>query len=675
MIAQRPPLALSDSRCGLMDHMDSDGMRLKVPRESKIIAIIKTAVLLGLIFMIVVPSTPSRMGIGLDSSWVFGLNMGHFDKMIFGRDIIFTYGPLGYLLVPTFPEAEPWAAFAFTWGIALVTAYALWRLSRYAGHWTSMCLYLGVFWLWSAFALDFGPERMLAAIVALTLAIAIRLDDKPWFDLGLLFFLAGVAVLTKFNLGIIASGAALYFEAWILWRRRSTVWLVLKPAAAALMVWPATVAGLYWMLDGTPWGLAAFLRNSVEIARGYEDAMSLPGPLWPAIAVLLSWLVLWIGVPLLGGELRRVCQGVPLLFFISFMCYKSAMVRQDAHALPFPFEIAMAALLMVALAPTLRNRIVVGTFAVASIAMGIVLVTQLWPQFLPPDLDRLSGRAALRNLNGFLHWKTTVETVEAATERDLIPDQLPAEFAPYLTGKRVSTYPWEIAMIRANHLRWRPLPVIQAYSAYTPALDLLNAEKLEDTSGPEDVLLSWSSLDERQPLYETPRSWRELFNWYDIQLTSPELYVLHRRSTPRFGPAVPFGTAVAAQWDQTITLPPVADDEVLVMEADVGESLRGILKRILVRSTAVNLQVTLRSGHTDSKRVVRVNLKNGVLVSDWLRCLEDIAPVLEGAGGLSRDRVVSISFCTPAPSEFDPAIRIHWSRMKLRQPVARVGVL
>jgi hypothetical protein len=447
--------------------------------------------------------------------------------------------------------------------------------------------------------------------------------------------------------------------------------LVLKPAAVALLVWPAALAGLYWMLDGTPWGLAAFLRNSVEIARGYADAMSLPGPLWPAVALLVSWLVLWIGVPLLGGELRRICWGVPLLFFISFMCYKSAIVRQDAHALPFPFEIAMAALLMVALSPTPRNRIVAGTFAVASIAMGIVIITQLWPRNLPSELDRLTGRAALQNLNGFLHWNTTVKTLEAATERALIPDQLPAEFAPYLSAKRVNAYPWEIAMIRANHLRWQPLPVIQAYSAYTPALDLLNAEALEDASGPEEILLSWSSLDARQPLYEAPRSWLALFNWYDIQLTSSEVYVLHRRSTSRFGAAVPFGNAVVAEWDQRITLPPVGDDELLVIEADVGESLKGILKRTVLRSTAVSVQVTLRSGHTPSNRVVRVNLKNGVLVSDWLRCLGDIAPLLEGAGGSSRDRVVSISFCTPAPSEFDPAIRIHWSRMKLRQPAAR----
>ena len=75
-------------------------------------------------------------------------------------------------------------------------------------------------------------------------------------------------------------------------------------------------------------------------------------------------------------------------------------------------------------------------------------------------------------------------------------------------------------------------------------------------------------------MYEAPLSLRALLNWYDIQLTSPKLYVLHRRSTPRFGAAIPFGKPVVAQWDQAITLPPVADDEVLVMEADVRESLK-----------------------------------------------------------------------------------------------------
>jgi hypothetical protein len=651
-----------------MDGMDSDGKRLKIPTNGNVIAVFRAVLLSALIFWIVMPSVPFPVGPGLDGSWVFGLNIGHFDRMNFGRDIIFTYGPLGYLMVPTFPEAEPWVVFAFEWGTALVTAYALWKLCKQAGHWTTAGLYLLVFWVASVCTFDSTPERILAAILAVALVIASRADSKPWFDMGILFFCAAVALLIKFNLGIIAFGVALCMEAWLIWRHRSTMRIVLVPAAASLIAGLVTLVGLYWMSDGTPWGLVAFLRTSLEVARGYSEGMAVAGPMWVAVDALASCFVLWILIPLLASERRRAVWAIPPLFVFGFLCFKSAMVRQDAHALPFQFQIALAALLVVAFAPTPRNRILVGAFAAASLALGILTIAQLWPAYVPSELGRLKGRAALTNLSGYLHWKTTLKTLDSITVQALAPDQLPSDFRPNVTGKRVTAYPWEIASIRANHLQWQPLPVIQAYSAYTPALDRLNAHALEDASGPEEILLAWGAVDAHEPLYETPQSWRALLNWYDLQLTSPKIVLLHRRPTPRFGAAVPFGKVVVAHWDEDITLPPVGDDEGLVMEAEVGQNLKGMVKSALLRAPMITVQVELRSGHTDFRRVLRSNMRSGVIVSDWPRCLSDIEPLFTGGGAFSQDRVVSISFCTPAPSEFRSTIRIHWARIKLLHP-------
>ena len=104
------------------------------------------------------------------------------------------------------------------------------------------------------------------------------------------------------------------------------------------------------------------------------------------------------------------------------------------------------------------------------------------------------------------------------------------------------------------------------------------------------------------------------------------------------------------------------------MDADVEENVRGIVKRTLLRSPAVNVHATLRSGITITGRVVRPNLKDGVFASYYPRRLSDLASMLSGGGAFSSDRVVSISFSTQAPAEFDPTIRIQWSRIKLRQP-------
>ena len=112
------------------------------------------------------------------------------------------------------------------------------------------------------------------------------------------------------------------------------------------------------------------------------------------------------------------------------------MVRQDIHALPFQFQIAMAALMFVALGSTPRSRIVVAVFAIASLDLGVITVTEWWPQFLPSFMDRLTGVAAIRSLDSFLHWPTTVGTLEATTKQALMPCLLYTSITAAQDGSR-----------------------------------------------------------------------------------------------------------------------------------------------------------------------------------------------------------------------------------------------
>ena len=622
--------------------------------QGAVLQMARYALLIAFLFLfIAVPSATLPDGPGLDSSWRIGLNLAHAQHLTFGRDIIFTYGPLGYLLLPTFPEAEPWAAFALAWGIALVTVYALWRVCRHGGHWTAVCLYLGVFWISSAFLFDFSTERLLAAALALSLAIVVRLDAKPWFDVLLLSLLGALTLLVKFNLGILATSAAFYFVAWLAWRSRPAARTQWTPAAMSLMVWFLAFAGLYWASNGTPAGIPAFLRNSAQVAGGYSDAMSWPGEPWISVTALATCLILPIAVPLLSGEWRRMAPAIPLLAVIVFLCFKSAMVRQDfGHATPFQFEMSMAALLLLGLASTPRSRIVVGAFAVVSLALGVAVVTQIWPAHLHRSWNRFTGYAALQNLDLYLHWPDTVDLLAAQTDETLLPDRLPAEFLPSLAGKRVAV--------------WQPLPVLQAYSAYTPSLELADAGALERSDGPEKILLEWTAIDRRYPFYEAPRSWQALVDWYDISLETPEMLILQRRATRRFDLATPAGGTVA-QWGETIMLPYAAGNEILIMQPEIPESLFGIVRHTLFRSNVIEVVAVRESGLTSRGRVVRANLPDGVIASDNPRFCSDLDSMMAAAPEPFRDRVVAIRFETAGPAEYGRAIRIRWFRRLLRR--------
>ena len=56
-----------------------------------------------LLVLIVLLSNPVRrypVTSGVDASWAYGINDAHARGLIFGRDVLFTYGPLAWLAAP-----------------------------------------------------------------------------------------------------------------------------------------------------------------------------------------------------------------------------------------------------------------------------------------------------------------------------------------------------------------------------------------------------------------------------------------------------------------------------------------------------------------------------------------------------------------------------------------------
>jgi hypothetical protein len=130
------------------------------------------------------------------------------------------------------------------------------------------------------------------------------------------------------------------------------------------------------------------------------------------------------------------------------------------------------------------------------------------------------------------HAMTFRGTIYAALERDT----LPAEIVRTVGAAPIGIYPKEIAYAPANRLELRLLPVLQAYSAYTPYLDGLNAADLEDgRRAPQRILLDWQSIDGRHPLLDAPSTLLALYRNYEVELAASGHLLLRRMAAPRFG--------------------------------------------------------------------------------------------------------------------------------------------
>ena len=85
---------------------------------------------LGYLFLVLLPNPPGPIQTGINS-FTYALSRLALDGWVFGRDVIFTYGPLGYLdsgaaLAGTFPRS---LVFRFAVHVALLVI-ALARLLR-----------------------------------------------------------------------------------------------------------------------------------------------------------------------------------------------------------------------------------------------------------------------------------------------------------------------------------------------------------------------------------------------------------------------------------------------------------------------------------------------------------------------------------------------------------------
>jgi len=614
--------------------------------------------------LISLPPPVRFYGTGLDPSWVLGLNWARAAGLVAGRDIVFAYGPLGYLAFPEPGSGAPFLALAGRLGLYLISISAMYRLawimpSKIAAFWTALILALGV-------VLDGQPEESQVIIAIIAVALLVLVDRSHWrfTELSLLGFLAGLAFLIKLNHGI--EGIALFLtvlavvalQNWPM-DRRSKRRLI---AVAGLL--PLSIAVLFLASTGNLLALGPYVQNGWQIVSGYSETMGLPGPLWQAALAMATFAATFAVVLVAAGDLRTLLPGLGPALITAFFVFKHAMVRQDGHAPSFHIKFALSLLFLLVCARLPRDRRLILILQLFSIVMAYAISVEKYPGFDSQVTDRLQLREAPGRLSAFLHWRATWDHVDAQYHAARAKLRLPDRFHQLIQGGSVDAVPWEVDVVRANGWKWQPRPVFQSYSAYTPPLDRLNAEHLESGSTSRFVLLSFSAIDGRHPFLETPLSWRALLDRYDLSLASSSWFLLQHRNDSRYGPPAPVAHSMA-HWDEEVSVPQA--DGLLMMGPHIGPSLSGEVTSLLFRSAAVYMEGTFSSGRRVRWRCVPANLATGFLIRPFPQDLGELRELfLPDPAGPTQDRIQSVRFHAEKPGEFAAEIPVEWSRLPLR---------
>lgn len=210
---------------------------------------------------------------GLDGSWQFGINALGSHGLRYGEDILFTYGPLGHILVPLPIDAHILQAVIVHLGLLLI----LCGLLVYASlRWLTLprLLIVGLLWLFVLPSAEIQPLLIVAMLAAL-LAGGRRQEALVCVVPACLLALA--TAFAKFSLGFATIGsviAALIIRSFSDRESARNLWL-LASLSACLFVAAIT----YWGFGSTG-ALLRWIRGGIELSSGYSSAMSSGGGQW-----------------------------------------------------------------------------------------------------------------------------------------------------------------------------------------------------------------------------------------------------------------------------------------------------------------------------------------------------------------------------------------------------------
>lgn len=597
------------------------------------------AALIGFIFVILLPpwrvAMPSNT---LDPSWMMTLPYAFAHGWQFGRDIIFTYGPLGFITSTLYHPDYYGISLAFWLVFYGVLALALCVLYRSAS-----TLALGLLVI-VAFALTFnwahdGPWFVACLCVFL---LARRGERASSIVAGGLVVLIAVTVLIKSTSLILALPAMILVDAARAVRFRSA------PIFTPLLVGAFLV--LYLAAGQDIGSLGDYLATALEISRGYGEAMQSYGSLgelaiFAAVTALLFCAITWSELsrrPWLDGLLAA-----SMVAGLIFVAAKAGFVRHDTgHAM-----IAWVAL-------TLTATAYLGDMAAQGIPRrlvalaGIAGVIMCCATYVKAGRELNRPQSALALLAGDL--ADQIKADFSAASNVLFGDQV-AQFdaayaealarirseatLPAVTGT-VDIFGVDQAVALAYGLDYKPRPVFQGYSVYTPALLEKNRTALLASAAPDTVLFDLQSVDNRYPALDEGALWPDLLRRYDVTVFEGGYAVLKRRQTAR---AVELQALAQASigFGETMDVSAWAND-LLWAELDFAPTLFGRLRSFIFKPPMVMLTITTDHGNVLTFRLVPGVTGQGFLLSPLVESPAQFAQLSERDETVTKFSVAAI---------------------------------
>ena len=425
---------------------------------------------------------------GIDNSWIIALNTAIHRGAIFGKDFVFTYGPLGYLSTRN-------ADFVGTTPIIAGDAFLLAGIFLLAYRFFSTNIVWLILIFIAALAMRSSSYSQTLFLLYI-LYTSIIVTDKKSGRLYVMF--AGICVpllfFIKINYGFIAIPTFLLVS-WL---------LASRSVNSALIYVVSCIIPFFAIGFSVSINFKGYFRYGLELIRGYDEAMMHTVnmqelPIWFAaifICTLCAYSVRYIykaiktksGLVAVNITLSLAAIACYLFFRNAFTRYDDVHYRQFFCVFPFFFVVFAH---IIEADKKIATKIISMVIALVSLSV----------------LDGNDGAREFSISGRKLNDRFSIAPYYAGISQPFSFGEFPEKLRDDSVKKVVGAgtcdlIAHEISFVKVNELNYHPRPVPQAYSVYTSDLDSLNAIHFLKQNRPEFVLVDNDGVDDRYSIWD-----------------------------------------------------------------------------------------------------------------------------------------------------------------------------
>ena len=586
------------------------------------------ATLLSLLFL---PNKLYRLpSNGLDPSYDLAIADATNKGYIFGTQIIFPYGPIGFLHRKLAYEFTSLPILINTIGILL--GLILINLFFFNSYITNKRSYLFKvvfhFLIVCIIALKINSlgetlEVTYSWVYIGTLCLINSIKIRSQFYLSLLYRLLGylclfLTLLIKINC-IFAVISTLFFislnDITDFIKNKSS-----KKQSASIflaLIFVSTIYSIY--IYNLNVDFKNYLINSFELLLNFDSAMYLKAR---DALILLEYKVFYFCYGFIF--LNLICLAFSKSFStysfltilisccLSFLNFKSSITRADTH---------------------LNTYIMLGwiPIIIQIYASNIKLIRYINIFFLLTFIATFCLSKDL-NPNKVLHDKVTFVTKDwldskerqNSTESFKNAESLPEDIRKEIGRSSVDIIPWEISKIFQADLNYSPRPLLQSYHAYSPKLDGIDALHFNSNNAPENLILSYATIDQRYLLWDTPQTIDSIRKNYSPNIYTQD-WILCKKTSAINDSQVNPGKIIKEvnfHFNQWIEVPQNTED--LKVSLDIRYNFFGKLRKLLYKPSTLRIYFRLNDGREVSHRVIKQLTSSKLPISYYVANTNDL---------------------------------------------------